>query len=82
MQSELSKAYLRLEASPFNSIAQSQVSSIRHELKKVDLYEAKGAQLRARMHWLKVGDRVTKEFFQRLKPPAQHSQFQDIQVDG
>lgn len=53
----------KLELSPFNPDLQTHMVKIQHELRLVDLYEAKGAQLKDLMHWLKVGDRISKDFF-------------------
>lgn len=51
-------------------------------MQKIDLYEAKGVQLNARLSWLKLGDRVFKEFFKRLRPSVHATRFQVGQVNG
>ena len=82
MRTELARASRNLEANPFNETTQDFVATLHHEIRKADLYEAKGAQIQARLNWLKVGDRVSKEFFKNLHPIIHRSQFQAIQSDG
>lgn len=75
MHVELTQAIVELKASPFNLELQSHVAHIHHELKLVELYEAKEAQLKAHLHWLQIGDRVTKDLFQKFYSPRQATQF-------
>lgn len=82
MHVELARAIIELEASPFNLELQFHVAYIHHELKLVELYEMKGAQLKAHLHWIQIGDQVTKDLFQKLHPPRQAPQFKSLQVDG
>lgn len=63
IRSKLASVSKFLEAHPFSPLAQAQVATLCHEIRKANLYEAKGAQLKVRLKWLKVGDRVSKEFF-------------------
>lgn len=71
-----------VEINPFNLVVQAHAAKLRQKVQKVDLYEAKGAQLKTRLSWLKVVDRVFKEFFKRLCPPVHTTQFQVLQVNG
>lgn len=82
MRIELARASQNLEANPFNESTQAFGATLHHEIKKVDLYEAKDAQIQAHLNYLKVGDRVSKEFFKCLHPPIHRSQFQAIQSEG
>lgn len=70
-----------IEKNPFNHFVPAQVAALLHEIRKFDLYEAKEAQLKARFKWLKVGDRVTKDFFKRLGPPIHSTQFKALKVN-
>lgn len=72
---ELARASRNFEANPFNEFAQDFVATLYHEIRKANLYEGKGAQLWANLNWLKVGDKVSKEFFKCLHPPIHRSQF-------
>ena len=45
MRTEPARASHNLEANPFNESTQAFVATLHHEITKVDLYEAKGAQL-------------------------------------
>lgn len=60
LKDELNKACVRLKSSPFRPSLQSHMATLRYELKKIEIYEAKGAKIHARMYWLKVGDKVSK----------------------
>jgi len=42
---------------------QSHIAQLKHKLKLMELYETNGAQIKAQLNWLKIGDKVTKEFF-------------------
>lgn len=82
MRIGLARASRNLEANHFNESTEAFIVILRHKIIKVDLYEAKGTQLRACLNQLNVGDRVSKEFFKCLRPPIHRSQFQAIQFDG
>lgn len=71
-----------MDFNPFSDHLQSPIVKIKHELKLVDLYEAKGAYSKAHLYWLKIGETVTKEFFQRLYPSKKATQFNSIVDDG
>lgn len=45
MRIELARASHNLKANPFNEYAQAFLATLHHEIRKVDLYEAKGAQI-------------------------------------
>lgn len=67
---------------PFDTFLQIHVAKIHYELKIIEMYEAKGAHIQYRLHWLKIGDRVSKEFFQRLRPPRKSTQFKPLMDQG
>ena len=70
IRTEFARASFSLEVDPFNITLQANVAALRHEIRKAKVYAAKGAQLKSRLKWLKVGDRVSKELFKRLRPPC------------
>lgn len=51
-------------------------------VKNSKLYEAKGTQIEERLHWLRIGDRVSEELFQRIKSPRHSTQLKAIQDNG
>lgn len=67
----LRSASKALTLNPFDTELQLKLAKLRHEKKIADAYAARGAQIKARLHWLEVGDKVSKEFFQALK--ARHT---------
>lgn len=56
-----------LVASPFSPSLQVRVVELRHKKKITDNYAARGVQIKARLHWLKVGDHASKEYFLALR---------------
>lgn len=69
LQKELTRASPRLKVDPFNPFLQMDLVQIHHQVKLSKVYHVRGAQLQARLHWLKSGDRMTKEYVLRLHPP-------------
>ena len=49
LRDELSQLSLKLEANPFFTNFQNQVAQIKQELRKVEVYEAKGAQIKSHL---------------------------------
>lgn len=45
---------------------------------KLTCMKKKGDQIRAKLNWLKVEDKVYKELFKCIHPPIHATQFQDI----
>ena len=62
----LKKAYEALTLNPFDVDLQVQLAKLQHDKQVADNYAAQGAQLKARFHWLEVGDKASKEFFHAL----------------
>ena len=62
----LRKASEALSLNPFDTDLQVQLAKLRHDKQVADNYAAWGAQLKARLHWLEVGDKALKEFFHAL----------------
>lgn len=67
----LKKAYEALTLNPFDVDLKIQLAKLRHDKQVVDNYASQGAQIKARLHWLEVGDKALKEFFQALR--ARHT---------
>ena len=67
----LRKASEALSLNPFDADLQVQLAKLRHDKQVADNYAARGAQLKARLHWLEVGDKASKEFFHALQ--ARHT---------
>ncbi len=63
----LKKASEALTFNPYDVDLQLQLAKLRHEKQIVDNYAAREAQIKARLHWLEVGDKALKEFFQALR---------------
>ena len=60
----LKKASEALTLNPFDVDLQIHLAKLRHDKKIDDTYAARGAQIKACLHWLEVGDKASKEFFQ------------------
>lgn len=56
-----------LALNPFDSTLQLRLAQLCHQKQVVDSHSDKGAQIKARLHWLKVGDRASEEFFRALR---------------
>jgi hypothetical protein len=56
---------------PFDVGIQTRVAQLRHQKQIADNFAARGAQIKARLHWLEIGDQASKEFFSALR--ARHS---------
>lgn len=56
-----------LALNPFDSTLQLRLAKLHHQKQVTDSHSARGAQFKARLHWLKVGDRASKEFFLALR---------------
>lgn len=69
---------LHLESNSMNIPLQQKVATVWHELRKIEFYEAKGAQIRAHLQYLKIDDWVSKEFFQRVRTQRFITQFKAI----
>lgn len=67
----LKKASEALTFNPFDVDLQVNLSKLHHDKQIADNYTAHGAQIKARLHWLKVGDKASKELFQALR--ARHT---------
>lgn len=63
----LKKASEALTLDPFHANFQIQLAKLCHDKQIEDNYAARGAQIKARLHWLEVGDKDSKEFFQALR---------------
>lgn len=55
-----------LALNPFDSTLQLHLAQLRHQKQVADSHSTRGAQIKARLHWLKVGDRASKESFLAL----------------
>ena len=62
----LRKAFEALTLNPFDADLHVQLAKLCHDKQVVDNYAARGAQLKAHLHWLEVGDKASKEFFHAL----------------
>ena len=62
----LRKASEALTLNPFDVDLQVQLAKLYHDKQVADNYVARGAQLKAHLHWLEVGDKASKEFFHAL----------------
>ncbi|XP_057873595.1 uncharacterized protein LOC131079610 [Cryptomeria japonica] len=67
LQGQLERDRTILATNPHNISVQQSVANAENALRKMAAYKGKGAQLRARLQWIKDGDRGTKFFFQYLK---------------
>lgn len=56
-----------LVMNPFDIELQTRVANLFHQKQVVDNYATYGAQLKAYLHWLEVGDQASKEFFNVLR---------------
>lgn len=52
---------------PFNMYLQLQLAQLQQHKQITENYTAQSARIKARLHWLKVGDRAFKEFFLSLR---------------
>ena len=64
-------AYEALTLNPFDVYLQVQLAKLFYDKQVADNYAAQGAQLKACLHWLEVGDKASKEFFHALR--ARHT---------
>lgn len=55
-----------LALNPYDSNLQLRLAQLHNQKQVADSHSARGAQIKARLHWLKVGDRASKEFFLAL----------------
>lgn len=53
-------------ASPFSPSLQVRVEKLRHKKQVADNYFSRGAQIKAILHWLKIGNHASKFFFLAL----------------
>jgi len=56
-----------LEEDLFNVSLQEEVAKLEMSLRKVEDYIARGARIRARLHWIQEGDKGSNFFFDFLK---------------
>lgn len=63
---ELVNATIKLEVDHFNKHSQIHIAQLCHELKIIELYDARGAQIKGKLHWLKIGGKVSKESFRNF----------------
>lgn len=60
---ELRHAMEALANNPFSISLKAEVAQLRKKKQIVDNYATRGAQIKARIHWLKVGDQTSKGVF-------------------
>ncbi len=64
----LKKSSEAITIKPFDVDVQIQLSKLHHDQQISDNFAAWGAEIKAHLHWLKVGDKALKEFYQGLVP--------------
>ena len=66
-RANLEVATAQLHDDMYNEEVQGKVSRIKRSLEKIEARKARGATIRARVKWQKVGDKCSAEFFQLVR---------------
>ena len=66
-KAKLGIATAKLHKDPYNISRQGKVSHLQDKIDDIKTHRARGAAIRARIKWQKVGDKCTAEFFKSVR---------------
>jgi hypothetical protein len=82
IKDELEMVSQCFQSNPFNEELQARAARLKYHLKVTRIQSAKEAWLQARLHWLRTGNRPSKDFFKALATIEVMEKISSIKTSG
>lgn len=82
LQSMLNNTERELQLKGSNSQLEEKANGVKCQLRNIQQYKIKGQKTRARMNWMKGGDKGTKYFFNIIRAKHKRELIKGIQISG